>query len=209
VQLAGRSYFKDSSLTEEFIKQPALSQKEGALQGAEGLLLLIQECKSKDRRAQKQLYDRFSPVLYAKIRRYVYEVNHANEILNDTFFKIFTHLDSYTSSGSFEGWMHRITINTIMDFLRKNMKREQIARSEVEDHDVAIPETIVGKLAYKELLALVHSLPEVQKSVFNLFVFDNCSHKEIAAHLGINENNCRWHLNDARRRLKEKLDALK
>lgn len=183
--------------------------KDGTSPGTDNLSLLILKCKSKDKKAQKQLYDRFAPTLYAKIRRYVYEVNSAAEILNDSFFKILTNLDSYSSTGPFEGWMHRITINTIMDHLRKNIKHNQMTQSGSEDPEVPIPETAVGKIAYKELLELIHALPEVQRSVFNLFVFDDCSHKEIAAYLGITENNSRWHLNDARRRLKEKIEALK
>lgn len=183
--------------------------KENSPIGDEGLLLLIRQCKEQGRQAQKKLYDRFAPVLYAKIRRYVPEINHANEILNDSFFKILTHLENYTATGSFEGWMHRITINTIMDFLRKKQRHEQYIQAAVEDKEVPIPETTIGKMAYKELLALVHSLPDAQRNVFNLFVFDDCSHKEIADLLNITENNSRWHLNDARRRLKEKIDALK
>lgn len=181
------------------------------LEGADGLAVLINQCIANDKRAQKQLYDRFAPTLYAKVRRYVSEVSEANEILNDSFFKIYTHLKDYTATGSFEGWMHRITINTIMDYLRKQKRHHKMISDEidVEEKEILIPETSIGKLAYKELLALVHSLPDAQRSVFNLFVFDNCSHKEIGELLGITENNSRWHLNDARRRLKQKLDALK
>ncbi|MDI9319149.1 MAG: sigma-70 family RNA polymerase sigma factor [Phycisphaerales bacterium] len=179
--------------------------KENSPIGDEGLLLLINQCKDKDRQAQKQLYDRFAPLLYAKIRRYVPETNHANEILNDSFFKILTHLENYMATGSFEGWIHRITINTIMDFLRKKQRHEQYIQTVAEDKEVPVPETTIGKMAYKELLALVHSLPDAQRNVFNLFVFDDCSHKEIAQLLDITENNSRWHLNDARRRLKKKL----
>jgi RNA polymerase sigma factor (sigma-70 family) len=188
--------------------QPAFFKKDGALLGTEGVFLLIQQCIAKDKRAQKKLYDHYAPMLYAKIRRYVYDTSHAGEILNESFFKILTHIETYTNTGSFEGWIHRITLNTIMDFLRKKIKQTQIVATEIEEHEIPIPETSIGKLAYKELIALVHALPDVQRSVFNLFVFDDCSHKEIANLLGITENNSRWHLNDARRRLKEKIDAL-
>jgi RNA polymerase sigma-70 factor (ECF subfamily) len=95
-----------------------------------------------------------------------------------------------------------------MDFLRKKQRHDQYIKSNTEELEVPIPDTTIGKLSYKELLALVHTLPEAQRSVFNLFVFDDCSHKEIAALLDITENNSRWHLNDARRRLKIKIDAL-
>jgi RNA polymerase sigma-70 factor (ECF subfamily) len=67
---------------------------------------------------------------------------------------------------------------------------------------------IIGKLGYKELLQLIYQLPDTQRTVFNLFVFEQLSHKEIAENLGINENNSRWHLNDARKRLKEKISSM-
>lgn len=172
------------------------------------LTMLIELCIAKDKRAQKRLYDHYAPELYAIIRRYVYDVNNAGEILNETFFKILTHIEKFSHTGSFEGWMYRIAVNTTMDFLRKKIKLDQIVRTEVTEQEIPIPETSIGKLAYNELIALIHSLPDVQRSVFNLFVFDDFSHKEIGQLMGITENNSRWHLNDARRRLKEKIDVL-
>ncbi|MDT4855765.1 ECF RNA polymerase sigma factor SigW [compost metagenome] len=172
------------------------------------LAMLIEQCIAKDKRAQKKLYDHYAPELYATIRRYVYDASHAGEILNEAFFKILTHIEQYTCTGSFEGWMYRITVNATMDFLRKKIKQDQIVRTELTEQEIPVPETSIGKLAYHELIALIHSLPDVQRSVFNLFVFDDFSHKEIGQLLGITENNSRWHLSDARRRLKEKIDAL-
>jgi RNA polymerase sigma-70 factor (ECF subfamily) len=66
----------------------------------------------------------------------------------------------------------------------------------------------IGKLAYQELLAMIHRLPATQRTVFNLFVFEQYTHREISALLGITENNSRWQLNDARRRLKEQIIAM-
>jgi RNA polymerase sigma factor (sigma-70 family) len=176
--------------------------------GTGDLCSLIAPCIAGNRKAQKELYDRFAPVLYPRIRRYIADLSLAQEILNDSFYKILTNLNSFSASGSFEGWMHRITINTITDHLRKKIRYDKMTVTDPEGHEIPVPETAVGKLAYKELLGVVHSLPEVQRAVFNLFVFDNYSHKEIATQLNITENNSRWHLNDARRRLKEKLDTL-
>ncbi len=177
--------------------------------GEAELVLLIHQCIKNERQAQKKMYDFFAPILFAKIRRYVTEINDANEILNESFFKILTKIKDYSATGSFEGWMHRITINTIMDFFRKKKIHEQFTQFIPEGKEAPIPETTIENIAYKELLSLIHTLPDAQRSVFNLFVFDDCAHKEIATLLNITENNSRWHLNDARRRLKEKIDALK
>jgi RNA polymerase sigma-70 factor (ECF subfamily) len=63
----------------------------------------------------------------------------------------------------------------------------------------------MAKMAHKELMELIHSLPQVHRTVFNLFVIENYAHKEIAEMLSITESNSRWYLNDARKRLKEKI----
>ena len=169
------------------------------------LFALIRRCIAQDRKAQKQLYEEYAPLLYGIIKRYTYNRGEADEILNDSFYKIFTSLHSFAFTGSFEGWMRRIAVNCITDNFRKYIKNEPAYKLEVENVDVFTNESALGKMSYKELLQKIHELPGTQRAVFNLFVFEQLSHKEIAEHLGINENNSRWHLNDARKRLKEKI----
>lgn len=171
------------------------------------LKLLIKECTAHSRSAQKKLYDRYSPEAYGIIKRFVYNNEPiAKEILNDSFFKVFKDLHKYSFSGSFEGWIRRIVINTAADHLRKNLRDVQPIK-EVRAEDAYINSEPVDNLSHKELLQVISTLPDAQREVFNLFVFENYSHKEIAKLLNINQNNCRWHLNDARRRLKEKLKS--
>ncbi len=154
------------------------------------------------------MYDHYAPAAYGVIKRYVNgDVDKANEILNESFFKVFTKLEQYSFQGAFEGWIRKIVVNTVLDYVRKNLQQGGIHK-EVEPNDAKVESDGVERLSYKELLQLVQSLPDMQRAVFNLFVFENYSHKEIAAALQINENNCRWHLNDARRRLKEKINNL-
>ncbi len=172
------------------------------------LHVLIRDCIAKSRSAQKRLYEIYSPAAYAIIKRYLYNNDSAaNEILNDSFFKVFTKLDQYSFQGAFEGWIRRIVVNTVTDHLRKNIKDEQLVK-EVTPDDGFVESESVGNLSYKELLQLVHTLPEAQLAVFNLFVFESYPHKEIANLLNITENNSRWYLNDARRRLKEKINSI-
>ncbi|MBA3830032.1 MAG: sigma-70 family RNA polymerase sigma factor [Taibaiella sp.] len=169
------------------------------------LSLLIRDCIANERAAQKQLYDTYSPTLYAVIRRYVDDLDTAKEVLNDTFYKVFTRLSQYSFHGAFEGWLRQIAVNIISDHFRRNKKHEVITGQDVETIDAHVNNDIVGKISYKELLQLIHELPTTQKAVFNLYVFENYPHKDIAELLGITENNSRWQLNDARRRLKEKI----
>jgi RNA polymerase sigma-70 factor (ECF subfamily) len=169
------------------------------------LTLLIKECLSDSRTAQKRLYEKYSPAAYGVIRRYIYNNDVATqEILNDAFYKIFTKLDQYSFQGAFEGWIRKIVVNTITDYLRKSINIKN-NHKEIQNEDAMVHSNSVENISYKELLALVHALPDMQRAVFNLFVFENYSHKEIGTLLNMNENNSRWHLNDARRRLKEKI----
>ena len=173
-----------------------------------GLQELIRDCLAQNRMAQKKLYDQYAPFIYGIIKRYVYNGGQADEILNDSFYKILTGLHGYAFKGSFEGWMRRIVINTITDNFRKYIKKEPAYKVDIETTDVHVDGEVAGRMGYKELLKLIHQLPDTQRAVFNLFVFEQYSHKEIADHLGINENNSRWHLNDARKRLKEKITSM-
>ena len=172
------------------------------------LSTLVKECIAQNRLAQKKLYDKYSPLIYAIIKRYEYNEQSAGEILNDVFLKVFTKLDQYSFEGAFEGWMRRITINTVTDHIRKYVKDKQVAGNELQDYNAYIDSSAVEGMSYKELVVLIHGLPEIQKAVFNLHVFESMPHKEIGIVLNITENNSRWYLNMARKNLKEKINVL-
>lgn len=176
------------------------------LQATGELQALVRDCIAGNRQAQKKMYDTYAPVVYGVIRRYLYNPSAAEEVLNDTFYRVFTKLSQYSFTGPIEGWMRRIAINLITDHLRKHTKFEQEVHPEHIQETAVDEDWQVGRLAYKELLALIHQLPATHRMVFNLYVFEDMQHKEIAQHLQISENNSRWHLNDARRRLKEKIN---
>ena len=188
----------------EYINIPANFYKE-----EDEIFVLIKACIAQDRKAQRAMYEKYSPVIYGIIKRYEYNDESAMEILNDSFLKIFMKLSQYSFQGAFEGWMRRIAVNTITDHIRKNVKEREVIKSDGKEYDGYVEGNIVEGMAYKELLNVVHTLPYMQKAVFNMYVFENLMHKEISEALKINENNCRWYLNDARKRLKEKIIALK
>jgi RNA polymerase sigma-70 factor (ECF subfamily) len=176
--------------------------------GMDDLAILVKECIAENRSAQKKLYDIYSPAAFGVIRRYVYNDEFtAQEILNDAFFKVLTKLGQYSFQGPIEGWIRRIVVNTITDRLRRNIKEEN-NHKELQAEDAFIQSESVDRISKKELMQLIHSLPDMQKAVFNLFVFENFSHKEISLLLNLTENNSRWYLNDARRRLKEKINFI-
>lgn len=174
----------------------------------EDINLLIQECIAQNRTAQKVLYNKYAPTAYAMIKRYTRHTELADEILNDSFFKVFTKIESYKGAGSFEGWIKRVVANTVTDHMRKHIRNREVYHAAEMPEEVYMSDDIVGKLSYKELLAVVQELPDMQRMVFNLFVFEEYKHKEISKELDISEVNSRWYLNDARKRLKEKINSI-
>lgn len=178
-----------------------------AQSGDPALKGLVRDAIAGKRTAQKEIYDRYSPLIYGIIRRYTRDEAAACEILNDTFFKILTRLESFAFKGSIEGWMRTIAVHTITDHVRKNLRYNEAVNRDIEQPDARVDQDITAHIAYKDLLGIIHELPDTHRMVFNLFVFEDLSHKDISALLGISENNSRWHLNDARRRLKEKITS--
>lgn len=166
---------------------------------------LVRDCIAGNRSAQKRLYDRYAPAAWQTIQRYVTNGDVAGEILNDTFYKVFTRLDQFAFQGVFEGWIRKIAVNTITDQVRKNIRHDRMQGGSLDEEHAWIDNGPVERLTYKELLQFIHELPDTQRTVFNLNVFESLSHREIAALLGINETNSRWYLNSARKRLKEKI----
>ena len=176
--------------------------------GHNELSMLISDCIAQVPAAQKKLYDKYAPTAYGIIKRYLHhDDSTAQEILNDSFYKILTRLNQYTFQGAFEGWIRRIVVNTVTDHLRKNIKGG-FQHKEVEDHDARVNSESVEMIAHKELLDIIQSIPDAQRTVFNLYVFEDYSHKEIAQILNLTESNSRWYLNDARKRLKDKINLM-
>ena len=146
------------------------SATERNVSGHSELSMLIKDCIAESRSAQKKLYDLYSPAAYGVIKRYMYNNEpFAQEILNDSFLKVLTKLDLYNFQGSFEGWIRRIVVNTITDYLRKSIK--DVPHKEVQPEDVYVNSESVEKISHKELLKLIQELPDGQRAVFNLYVF--------------------------------------
>lgn len=170
---------------------------------AEGL---VRAAAKGERAAQQKIYEQYSATLFGIIRRYVSDTHHAEDILSEACYRIFSKLHQYNFEGSFEGWMRRIAVHAITDYFRKHTKHIEAQRQEPDEEiSGSYDADAASALSYKELLGYVQELPDTQRAVFNLAVFEEYPHKEIATLLGITENNSRWHLNDARRRLKEKI----
>jgi RNA polymerase sigma-70 factor (ECF subfamily) len=133
-------------------------------------------------------------------------------MLSDAFFKIFTKIDTYTGAGPFEAWMRRIVINTCLTHFR-NYGGDSAAPLPDADtvsrnnHHLQAPNDALSRIGIKELTSLIQNMPPMSRTVFNLYIFEGYSHKEIAAQLGISEGTSHWHVSSARQWLKSKITA--
>lgn len=172
---------------------------------------IIKGCKAHDRKVQAYLYKaRYSD--YLKIcLRYAPTYEDAEQLLNDAFYKIFTRIEQYDNTGSFEGWMKRVVVNTCLDGLKAAMKKNH---EKVELDTVYMQETmpsnfsdILKQINFKELVRLIQELPAPYRAAFNLYVFEGYTHREIAAGLQVKEGTSHWYVNQAREWLKRKLSS--
>ena len=164
---------------------------------------IIDKCKQGDRQAAEKIYQIFSAKMFALCLRFSKDRADAEDTLQDGFIKIFTSIGQYTGKGSLEGGMKRIMINTAMEKFRKNPPLQiveelpEIEDNEDIDEEVSIPEEVLADF--------VNQLPERYKMVFNLYVIEEMSHKDIAALPGINEGRSKSNLARAREILKRKV----
>lgn len=164
---------------------------------------LIAGCLEGNRRMQKQLYDQFSPKMYAVCLRYMGNADDAQDILQEGFVKIFKNLDRFRGEGSFEGWVRRIFVNTAIEQIRK--KKLNLTISEKDELIESKNTSAVESINEKDLLKIVRELSPGYRSVFNLYIVEGYSHKEIGELLGISEGTSKSQLARARMILQEKI----
>ncbi len=144
--------------------------------------------------------------MFVVCRSYTKNTAEAEDVLHDGFIKIFDKINMYKGAGSFEGWMRRIFVNTALERYRKMSKIYVV--EEVKDTIVEIEEDTVSEISEKELLLLINELSPQYKLVFNLYVLENLTHKEISKCLEISEGSSKSNLARARQTLKTKVNNL-
>lgn len=165
---------------------------------------LIQGCIRNERSAQEKMYKLFYPRMMSLVRRYIDQEMQAEEVLNNGFLRAFQKVEQYTFQGSFEGWLRKIVFHAVSDYVKQNVKyNEKIVLVEKDQY---VHKDHADKLYYNELLEMVQTLPGATRAVFNMYVMEGFSHKEIGKNLGISEGTSKWHLSEGRRILKEKIE---
>lgn len=146
----------------------------------------------------------YAPKMMAVCMRYCRHKAEAEDVLQDAFFKIFTHLTDFEFQGNFEGWMKRVVINTALKLRQRKSFQSEIIGIEDYQDEVIAPEAI-DHLSEEELIQVIAGLPEGYKVVFNLHAIEGFSHKEISSILNIEESTSRSQLFKARKMLQDRL----
>ena len=168
---------------------------------------LILKCKKQDSKAQGALYKRYSGILFSICLRYSPNRTEAEDNLQDAFLTIFKKIEQYKGKGSFEGWIKRITVNTVLQKYRKQRVYNIEDEAQIEQEDNVTVDTETVPLDF--LLKIIQELPDQYRLVFTLYVLDDYSHKEIAEMLGISDGTSKSNLASARGILKTKIDNYK
>lgn len=165
---------------------------------------LLARCLRHDPAAQRALYGRYAGRLLGVARRYAGSQAEAEDILQDAFVKIFTHLGEFRAEGSLEGWLRRIVVTTALNHWERGRLRRQ-------SHSVLLPNELpepaagtadaLDRLGVAEVLALTDQLPDGNRVVLLLYAVDGYSHREIAELLGIQESTSKAQLSKARKQL--------
>lgn len=168
---------------------------------------LVRGCAKGKAKAQEALYHKYYRTMFGVCLRYCKDRDVAEDVLQDGFIKVFKNIGKYRGTGSLEGWIRRIMVNTALEHHRKSARFIALtdleeAMSEDTGHDV------VDQMSGEEILELIQALPDGYRTIFNLFAIEGFSHREIATKLNISEGTSKSQFARARKQLQEKVLAL-
>lgn len=169
-----------------------------------GLEQLITDCKKNDAKAQEQLYRLFSAKFFGVCLKYSANYAEAEDNLQDGFIIIFKKIDQFNFKGSFEGWAKRIMINNALQKYRTGVRFLEIVSENIPEEETL--ELDDENISLEFLMSIIQELPDRYRLVFNLYVLDGYSHKEISDMLEITTGTTKSNLARARAILKEKID---
>ena len=168
---------------------------------------LIQGCIRNDRKSQQVFYEHYFDILFSVCRKYTRDDTEILSVINDAFLKIFKNISLYKNTGSFEGWLKKITYHTLVDHFR--YKDQKLGFLEFADilPEISSRENALDTLIVGEIFDMLNTLPENSAKALQLFALEGYSHADIAKELNISEGTSRWHVAQARNLLKEKLKS--
>lgn len=170
---------------------------------------LIQGCIQQDRRSQNELYKRYFPLMSSIALRYTHNEDEALQRMNGGFYRVLMNLEKYDNQYALATWIRNILVNHLIDEFRKEKKYiANIHLTDYSDVDPAVDYNQADLQFDAQVLRnMMGRLPDVTQKVFNMYAIDGFKHREIADYLGISEGTSKWHVSDARKKLKAMLEA--
>lgn len=169
---------------------------------------ILKGCKRNKRRCQEILYRKYAKKMYGICLSYAGERDLAQDMLQDSFIKIFEKIREFELQGSLEGWIRRIVTNTAIDHLRKIKRIQNFLSEKVEVKTETSFHDGLEKLKTEDILKQVSRLPEGARAIFNLYALEGYTHKEIAEKLNITEGTSKSQFNRARKMLMSWLNKI-
>ncbi|SHJ47056.1 RNA polymerase sigma factor [Pseudozobellia thermophila] len=163
---------------------------------------LIRKSISGHRDAQQRLYEKYAPIMLSVCRRYVKDLQFAEDVMVTGFVKVFKNLESYRGDGSFEGWVRKIMVRESISYLRKH---QFVVFDNCVFEEAALQVDKEDPLDVEYIQHLIDALPEGYRTVFVLYAVEGYKHQDIAQILGIAESTSKSQLSKARKWLQEKL----
>lgn len=167
--------------------------------------VLVRGCQNGERSAMEMLYYKFSAIIFSLLKRYLSSRDDAEDLRQETFIKVFTNIQNYTGTGSFEGWIKRIAINLAINHLnaQKRFRADFDSIDDLHIDSVASQIKSSASVEANDLLEIINLLPAQKQTIFKLHDIDGFSNKEIADMLQISEAGVRSQLSKARTMLAE------
>lgn len=168
---------------------------------------LLEGCKAGDRKTQEMLYKQTASKMLAVCMRYARDRMEAEDVLQMGYIKIFQKIKDYRGDGSFEGWIRRVMVNTAIESYRKNLRSLSVVEID-EAYEQPSTGFDFSRLGMQDLMKVIQKLADGYRMVFNMYVIEGYSHKEIAQTLGISEGASKSQLSRARTILKEEITKM-
>jgi RNA polymerase sigma factor (sigma-70 family) len=170
---------------------------------------IIAGCANHERKAQKILYEKYSHFLLGVCMRYAIDKAEAEDILQDSFLKIFSNIEDFSGTGSFIGWLRKVAVNTAITHYHKNLKyRYHVDIDEYVTVETGTTSFEEDFFTSEELYKVLNELPTGYRMVFNLYAVEGYKHKEIAEILGIDTNTSKSQYSRAKAVIRDKLEKL-
>lgn len=162
---------------------------------------LIEGCRRGDARSQEKLFRHFYGFVMGICLRYANSRQQAQEILNDSFLKVFEKIIVTTDIQVFRAWLRRIAVNTALDHYRKEKRRTEWLETGVDETELAGNEDVIDRMSAEDIIALLQEIPETYRLVFNLYEIEGYSHQEIGQMLSLPAATSRTYLTRAKQRM--------